>query len=89
MGIKVIKTFGQEQEDIEDFRKQSEDVVQKNMLVAKIDSLYDPTISIIVGISFFLAIVFGGRYVLNDELTIGQLISFTTYLGLLVWPMLA
>ncbi|MED4205270.1 ABC transporter transmembrane domain-containing protein [Neobacillus mesonae] len=89
MGIKVIKTFGQEKEDIEDFRKQSEDVVQKNMVVAKIDSLYDPTISIITGISFFFAIVFGGKYVLNGELTIGQLISFTTYLGLLIWPMLA
>ncbi|WP_066065216.1 ABC transporter transmembrane domain-containing protein [Neobacillus soli] len=88
-GIKVIKTFGQEQEDIEDFRKKSEDVVQKNMVVAKIDSLYDPTISIIVGISFFLSIAFGAKYVLNGELTIGELISFTTYLGLLIWPMLA
>ncbi|PLR77126.1 multidrug ABC transporter permease/ATP-binding protein [Bacillus sp. V3-13] len=88
-GIKVIKTFGQEKEDIEDFRKQSEDVVQKNIAVAKIDSLFDPTISIIVGISFFLSIAFGARYVLNGELTIGQLISFTTYLGLLIWPMLA
>ncbi|WP_462409348.1 ABC transporter transmembrane domain-containing protein [Neobacillus sp. Marseille-QA0830] len=89
MGIKVIKTFGQEQEDIEDFRKQSEDVVKKNIVVAKIDSLYDPTISIIVGISYFLSIIFGAKYVLNGELTIGQLISFTTYLGLLIWPMLA
>ncbi|MDR6997759.1 ABC transporter transmembrane domain-containing protein [Neobacillus niacini] len=88
-GIKVIKTFGQEKEDIEDFRKQSEDVVQKNIIVAKIDSLYDPTISIIVGISFFLAIVFGAKYVINGELTIGELISFSTYLGLLIWPMLA
>jgi ATP-binding cassette, subfamily B, multidrug efflux pump len=88
-GIKVIKTFGQEREDIEDFRKQSEDVVQKNIVVSKIDSLYDPTISIIVGISFFLSIAFGAKYVLNEELTIGQLISFTTYLGLLIWPMLA
>ena len=44
-GIKVIKTFGQEKEDIEDFRKQSEDVVLKNIAVAKIDALYDPTIS--------------------------------------------
>ncbi|MGG1398957.1 ABC transporter transmembrane domain-containing protein [Bacillus salipaludis] len=88
-GIKVIKTFGQEKEDIEDFRKQSEDVVQKNIIVAKIDSLYDPTISIIVGISFFLSIVFGAKYVINGELTIGELISFTTYLGLLIWPMLA
>ncbi|RHW37967.1 ATP-binding cassette domain-containing protein [Neobacillus notoginsengisoli] len=88
-GIKVIKTFGQEQEDVEDFRKQSEDVVKKNLVVAKIDALYDPTISIIVGISFFLSIGFGARDVLNGDLTIGQLISFTTYLGLLIWPMLA
>ncbi|MDF2857941.1 MAG: multidrug transporter ATP-binding protein, partial [Neobacillus sp.] len=57
--------------------------------VAKIDSLYDPTISIIVGISFFLAIAFGAKFVMSGELTIGELISFTTYLGLLIWPMLA
>ncbi|KIY23021.1 ABC transporter transmembrane domain-containing protein [Mesobacillus subterraneus] len=88
-GIKVMKTFGQEKEDIEDFRKQSEDVVNKNISVAKVDALFDPTISIIVGISFFLSIAFGSRYVVNEELTIGQLVSFTSYLGLLVWPMLA
>lgn len=88
-GIKVIKTFGQEKEDIEDFRKQSEDVVKKNISVARVDSLFDPTISIIVGISFFLAISFGSKFVLKGELSIGQLISFTTYLGLLIWPMLA
>lgn len=88
-GIKVIKTFGQEKEDIEDFRKLSQDVVEKNVSVAKVDSLFDPTISIIVGISFFLSITFGARFVLQDEMTIGQLISFTTYLGLLIWPMLA
>lgn len=88
-GIKVIKTFGQEKEDIEDFRKQSEDVVEKNIAVARVDSLFDPTISIIVGISFFLSIAFGSRFVLNGDLTIGQLVSFTSYLGLLIWPMLA
>jgi ATP-binding cassette, subfamily B, multidrug efflux pump len=88
-GIKVIKTFGQEKEDIEDFRRQSEDVVKKNISVAKVDALFDPTISIIVGISFFLSIAFGAKYVLNGELTIGQLVSFTSYLGLLIWPMLA
>jgi ATP-binding cassette, subfamily B, multidrug efflux pump len=88
-GIKVIKTFGQEQEDIEAFREESKDVVQKNVAVAKVDSLFDPTISIIVGISFFLSVVFGSRLVVNGDLTIGELISFTTYLGLLIWPMLA
>lgn len=88
-GIKVIKTFGQENEDVDDFRRQSEDVVQKNMIVYKIDSLFDPTISLLVGVSFFLAVIFGAKEVLNGQLTIGQLISFTTYLVLLIWPMLA
>jgi ATP-binding cassette, subfamily B, multidrug efflux pump len=88
-GIKVIKTFGQEKEDIEDFEKLSEDVVQKNISVAKVDSLFDPTISIIVGISFFLSLSFGAKFVIEEELTIGQLVSFTSYLGLLIWPMLA
>src|SRR5690606_11457324 len=86
-GIKVIKTFGQEEEDIESFRKQSDDVVKENLSVAKVDALYDPTISLIVGISFILAIVFGCRYVLAGEITLGELVFFTTYLGLLIWPL--
>jgi ATP-binding cassette, subfamily B, multidrug efflux pump len=88
-GVRVIKAFGYEQDDIESFRKQSEDVVSKNMAVARIDALFDPTISLIVGISFFLAVTFGAKMVLAGELTIGELVSFTTYLGLLIWPMLA
>lgn len=88
-GVKVIKTFGQEEEEIGSFREQSEDVVNKNIRVARVDALYDPTISIVVGLSFFLAVAFGAKFVVQDELTIGQLISFTTYLGLLIWPMLA
>ncbi|KAB7663584.1 ABC transporter ATP-binding protein [Bacillus sp. B1-b2] len=88
-GIKVLKTFGQDKEDIEDFRKSSLDVVEKNIKVAKVDALFDPTITIIVSISFFLAIIFGSRYVISGDLTLGELVSFTTYLGLLVWPMLA
>src|SRR5690606_10662785 len=88
-GIKVIKTFGQEKEDIEDFKKLSNEVVQKNIAVAKIDSLYDPTISACVGISFILSIGFGAKYVLEGSMSIGDLIAFNTYLGLLIWPMLA
>jgi ATP-binding cassette subfamily B multidrug efflux pump len=88
-GIKVIKTFGYEKDDIEAFRKQSDEVVKDNMAVAKIDALFDPTISLIVGLSFCLAIVFGSQMVLAEELTLGELVSFTTYLGILIWPMLA
>ncbi|WP_243296526.1 ABC transporter transmembrane domain-containing protein [Bacillus litorisediminis] len=88
-GVKVIKTFGQEKEEVESFRKQAEDVVQKNVAVAKIDALFDPTISIIIGSSYFLTIFFGSQFVMNGEMSIGDLVAFTTYLSLLIWPMLA
>ncbi|MDQ0253610.1 ATP-binding cassette subfamily B protein [Evansella vedderi] len=88
-GIRVTKTLGYEGEEVEAFKKESADVVKKNVQVAKVDALFDPTIAVIVGFSFFLSIVFGARYVVIEELTIGQLTSFTVYLGLLIWPMLA
>ncbi len=88
-GVKVIKTFGQEKEDTEDFVNLSEEVVKKNLTVAKIDSLFDPTISLIVGMCYFLTITFGTRFILNGEMSIGDLFAFASYLGLLVWPMLA
>ncbi|MGA4720151.1 ABC transporter transmembrane domain-containing protein [Fictibacillus nanhaiensis] len=88
-GTRVIKAFGQERDDIDSFSKLSQDAVKKNMAVARIDSLFDPTISLIIGFSFFLAVGYGSILVTHNELTIGELVSFTSYLGLLIWPMLA
>lgn len=88
-GVRVIKAFGQEKAEIRSFRDLSSEVVAKNMSVAKVDSLFDPTIMLIVGFSYFLAIAFGARDVLHDQLTLGQLTQFTLYLGQFIWPMLA
>lgn len=88
-GIKVTRTFGQEKEDIQDFAKQTKEVVQKNISVAKVDAMFDPMISIIVGVSFVLSLGFGAKFVVDGELTIGQVIAFSNYLFLLIWPMLA
>jgi ATP-binding cassette subfamily B multidrug efflux pump len=88
-GIKVTKTFGYEQADQADFRNLSDDVVKKNLTVAKVDSLFDPTIMLVFGTSEFLAIAFGAHMVFAKTITLGQLITFSTYLGMLVWPLLA
>lgn len=88
-GIKVIKTFGQQQEDIEDFTNLSTDVVAKNMRVAKIDALFDPTITGIFAVSYILSFYFGTKFIIAGDMSIGDMVAFSTYLGLLVWPMLA
>jgi len=88
-GMKVIKTFGQQQEDIQDFKELSDEVVEKNMRVARVDALFDPTIGGIFAVSSILSFIFGARFILSEEMTVGDLVAFSTYLGLLTWPMLA
>ena len=88
-GLKVIRSLGQAKEDIGAFKNQADVVVKNNMKVARIDALFDPTIMLVVSISYLISIVYGSRLVISDDITIGELITFVTYLGILIWPMLA
>ncbi|WP_040286481.1 ABC transporter ATP-binding protein [Sporosarcina koreensis] len=88
-GMKVIKTFGQQKEDIEDFKELSDEVVEKNMRVARIDALFDPTIGGIFAVSSIISFIFGARFILAGDMSVGDMVAFSTYLGLLTWPMLA
>ncbi|SDD01674.1 ATP-binding cassette, subfamily B [Melghirimyces thermohalophilus] len=88
-GVRVVKAFGQEEAEKASFQQLTEDVVEKNIAVARVDALFGPTITLIVGFSFFLAVSFGAFFVLDGAMTIGQLTQFTIYLGQLIWPMLA
>lgn len=88
-GVKVTKSFGYEAADEEDFRQLSDRVVAKNLVVSKIDALFDPTIELVIGASYLLSVIFGAYMVIDGSMTLGQLITFTTYLGMLVWPLLA
>jgi len=88
-GVKVIKTFGEEEEDIHDFEAMTKDVVLKNKAVYRVDALFDPAIQLILGLSFALTIIFGGRFVVEGSISIGQLVSFISYIGMMAWPMLA
>ncbi|HLR92620.1 MAG TPA: ABC transporter transmembrane domain-containing protein [Atopostipes sp.] len=88
-GIKVIKTFGQEKEDIEEFKVQTDNILDKNQEVYKIDSLFDPTLQLIIGISYVISIIVGGFLILDVEITVGDFVTFISYIGMLVWPMYA
>lgn len=88
-GIKVIKTFGQEKQDLEDFQEKIDDAIEKNKRVNFLDALFDPFITLIIGLSYVATIILGGRYVLDGTISIGQMVSFISYIGMLVWPMFA
>lgn len=88
-GIKVLKTFGQGQEDTAAFDQMVEDTIKINKQVFKWDSLFDPLGTLLIGLTYTITIIYGGLLVFNKALTIGQLVSFIAYIGNMVWPMFA
>ncbi len=88
-GVRVIRAYVQEKADEERFKNMTEDVYEKNIAVAKIDALFEPTIKILVGLSYVIGLGFGAYLVFNQNITLGELVSFNIYLGMLIWPMFA
>ncbi|MBA1393247.1 ABC transporter ATP-binding protein, partial [Lactobacillus sp. XV13L] len=88
-GIKVLKTFGQGQDDTAAFDKMIDDTITINKRVFKWDALFDPLGTILIGLTYTITIIYGGLLVSSKVLTIGQLVSFIAYIGNMVWPMFA
>lgn len=88
-GIRVIRAYVQERASEARFQKVTDEVYRKNREVVKIDSLFEPTIKILVGASSLIGLVYGAYLVIQQEMTLGGLVSFNIYLGMFIWPMLA
>lgn len=87
--IRMIKSFGLEDHQSQQFADIAHDTGKKNLRVARVDARFDPTIYIAIGLSNMLAVGGGSWMVWHGDMTIGQLTSFVMYLGLMIWPMLA
>lgn len=88
-GIRVIKAFVQEEEDFKSFEASSLNNMEKNLAVVKLQALFGPALDAVTGISLLLTLLFGGKMVLADRIGIGQFVAFNSYIGMLVWPMIA
>ncbi|ULL16429.1 ATP-binding cassette domain-containing protein [Paenibacillus sp. H1-7] len=88
-GMRVIRSYVQEEHDIDTFDRVTRDVMEKNIRVAAVNALFHPSISLIVGLSYAIGIGYGAYLVFHNQISLGQLISFNIYLGMLIWPMIA
>ncbi|WP_115995374.1 ABC transporter ATP-binding protein [Cohnella lupini] len=88
-GVRVIRAFVQEEADRKRFSNSTDDVFDKNIRVAKIDALFEPTVKILVGMSYLIGLCYGAVLVFRGEITLGEMVSFNMFLGMLIWPMFA
>ncbi len=88
-GIRVIKAFVQEEQELKAFAKINANNKKKNMSVVKLMAVVIPLLGLLIGVSSVITLVYGGSLVLKGTLTPGKFVSFHSYLNMLVWPMLA
>lgn len=88
-GVRVVKTFVQEDAEIEKFTRQNQENFKANMKLTRINGIYNPMVQFISTISFLIALSYGGILVVRGEITLGEFVTFNTYLAMLTWPMMA
>ncbi len=85
-GAKIVKAFAQEDTEIERFEEKNQDwfaLAQKQVIV---QTQHIPLLDFIASLSTGVILWLGGRLVIENALTIGELVAFTTYLGQLISP---
>ena len=88
-GVRVTKSFGYGNNEIESFKEINKKVFIKNITASKYNALFNPMVLVFVGFSYTLTLIFGGIFISNGEMTVGELVTFVTYLDMLVWPLQA
>ncbi len=88
-GIRVIKAFVQERQELKTFAKANQDNKDKNMKVVKLQATVMPLLDVVIGLSSVVTLLYGGYLTITGEITLGRFIAFNQYISMLVWPMIA
>lgn len=85
-GIRVIKSFVQEDLVSQEFTKTNNRNFQKNLNLVKISGSFSPLLQFVFSISLLITIFYGGKQVISGNISLGSFIAFNSYLALLNWP---
>ena len=88
-GVRVIRAYAQEDAEIKGFDEPNREYVAKNVLLIRTWSMFMPSLTAMIGTTFLIVLWQGGYRYLHGQISLGALMTFNTYLGFLVWPMIA
>ncbi|MEJ5351651.1 MAG: ABC transporter ATP-binding protein [Melioribacteraceae bacterium] len=88
-GIRVIKSYVREDYEIKKYTKHSFEYLNRKMDLVRLQALFHPIFFMIAGLSAIIVILFGGRMVMNNQISLGVIAAFIAYLSMLIWPMIS
>jgi ATP-binding cassette subfamily B protein len=88
-GVRVIRAYAQEEAEIRSFDEPNREYVARNIKLIRTWSMFMPSLQALIGTSFLIVLWQGGLELLRGQISLGALVTFYSFLGLLVWPMIA
>ena len=88
-GVRVIRAYAQEDAEMKKFEALNESYIAENLKLARLSALFMPLVQALIGLTFLIVLVAGGYRLLQHRISLGSFVMFNTYMGMLVWPMIA
>jgi ATP-binding cassette subfamily B protein len=88
-GVRIVRAFRQEDAEIERFRRLNDEYLDRNMALARLYGIMQPSFGIFAGGGMVAVLGLGGLLALRGTISIGSFVAFGMYLGMLTWPMIA
>src|SRR5882762_1522704 len=88
-GVRMIRAYAQEQAELRKFDALNRDYIAHNIQLVRISGLFEPLLELLIGSTFLIVLWVGGNRVLGGQISLGSFVMFNTYMGMLVWPMIA
>lgn len=88
-GVRVVRAYVQEEAELRHFEALNRGYIGQNLSLAKISALFMPMLQGLIGMTFLVVLWAGGYSVLTGRITLGSFVMFNTYMGMLIWPMIA
>jgi ABC-type multidrug transport system fused ATPase/permease subunit len=86
-GVRVVKAFGREEEQARRLELEASSILDHNLEAARIRAFYTPLLAVLPQLSLAAILWYGGRLVVDGQITLGTLVAFNSYLLLLAWPL--
>lgn len=85
-GIRLIKAYAREKQYQQAYREETEKYNKLSMELVRVNSMFMPTLLLLVGVSTILTIYIGGLEVIRGNITVGNIAEFVIYVNMLTWP---
>jgi ATP-binding cassette subfamily B protein len=86
-GIRVVKGFGAERQQIRRLEAASDSVLDRALAAAKLRSGFMPLVDFLPTVSMVAILWYGGHQVLDGNLEVGDILAFNLYILMLIWPL--